>query len=202
MKKTVGAAHFYLLTNPTEQAATTTIEFSERTVPEIWDAWTGDVYEAAFTRKNKTASFDVSLPPFGSELIEFDNSGKKRPAPVVWREMKRQSVGDDGWTVVAIGNSEKGVGVETHLKMVKLADWLEEPALRTLSGRATYICHVSVAADDLKKAERILLDLGVVKDAADVKVNQSSAATLVVHPFAAASAHCSMKETMKSRSLW
>jgi hypothetical protein len=40
-----------------------------------------------------------------------------------------------------------------------------------------------VSADDLKSTSRILLDLGEVKDAAEVKINSVAAAVLVVHPF-------------------
>jgi len=67
--------------------------------------------------------------------------------------------------------------------MAKLTDWLDEPTLRTFSGRATYVTNISVSADDLKSANRVLLDLGEVKDAAEVKINGVAAAALMVHPF-------------------
>jgi len=44
--------------------------------------------------------------------------------------------------------------------------------------------HVSIAAEDFRNAERIDLDLGEVKDAAQLRIHGTDAAMLV-HPFAA-----------------
>jgi hypothetical protein len=102
---------------------------------------------------------------------------------VTWTQTKVQNVGEAGWDVDATGDSEKGIGIDLHVTMAKLTDWLNEPSMRTFSGRATYVTHITVSADDLKSANRIVLDLGEVKDAAEVKINGVAAAALVVHPF-------------------
>jgi hypothetical protein len=185
LKKTIGATRFYFLTNPTNKPTSTTVDFVERAAPELWDPWTGSVQKAAFTRKSGHASVQVSLPPFGSQLLAFNDANRNGStiAPVTWTETKRQNVGEAGWSVDAVGNSEKGIGVQVHVDMAKLADWVEEPILRTFSGRAAYVTHISVTADDFKTAERILLDLGEVKDAAEVKINGVTAGQLLVHPF-------------------
>ena len=98
-------------------------------------------------------------------------------------EARTQNVGEPGWTVDAAGISKKGIGIDLHVKMTRLTDWLDEPMLRTFSGRATHLTHVSISAVDLKGVNRILLDSGELKDAANVKINGVAAATLVVHPF-------------------
>jgi hypothetical protein len=185
VKRSIGATRFYLLTNPTDKATGTTVEFAEGAAPELWDAWTGDVQQVAFRRESGHVSVDISLPPFGSELIAFNKAHrvKAENTAVSWTETKAQNFGEAGWTVEAVGNSEKGVGIDLHVNMAKLTDWLDEPTLRTFSGRATYVAQAPVSADDLKGAKRILLDLGELKDAAEVKINGVAAATLVVHPF-------------------
>jgi hypothetical protein len=183
VKRWIGATRLYLLTNPTGNTSSATVEFTEAASPELWDAWTGDVESAAFIRKDGYISIEVSLPPFGSELIAFGALRGHATAPVIPTETKRQNVGEAGWTVDAKGDSEKGIGIAEHVTMAKLSDWLDEPMLHTFSGRATYVTHISVSADDLKSTSRILLDLGEVKDAAEVKINSVAAAVLVVHPF-------------------
>lgn len=185
VKRSIGATRFYLLTNPTDKATSTTVEFVEDAAPEQWDPWTGDVHEVASQRASGHVSVDVSLPPFGSELIAFNKAhpDKAENTLVIWTETKAQNVGEAGWTVDAVGNSEKGIGIDLHVKMTKLTDWLDEPTLRTFSGRATYLTHVPVSADDLKGAKRIVLDLGELRDAAEVRINGAAAASLVVHPF-------------------
>jgi hypothetical protein len=185
VKRSIGATHFYLLTNPTDKATDTTVEISEAGAPELWDPWTGDVQKLSSQHKSGHVSLDVLLPPFGSELLGFSKSHLREveTAPVTWTQTKVQNVGEAGWDVDATGDSEKGIGIDLHVTMAKLTDWLNEPSMRTFSGRATYVTHITVSADDLKSANRIVLDLGEVKDAAEVKINGVAAAALVVHPF-------------------
>jgi hypothetical protein len=103
----------------------------------------------------------------------------------VIRELKRVNIGAGGWSVDAVGDSQKGVGIQIHLNLPDLADWLTVPELRTFSGKATYITHFTVSPDDFKSANRFVLNLGEVKDAAEVRVNGVNAGQLVVHPFSA-----------------
>jgi hypothetical protein len=187
LEKSIGTTRFYLLTNPEGEESSAKVEFEEQAAPELWDPWTGDVQRASFIRNNGHADIDVDLPPFGSELIAFSEVGPHLPPPpsAVIRELKRVNIGAGGWSVDAIGDSEKGVDIQIHLNLPDLADWLTVPELRTLSGKATYITHFSVSPDDLKNANRVVLSLGEVKDAAEVRVNGVNAGQLVVHPFSA-----------------
>jgi hypothetical protein len=184
LKKTIGTTRFYLLTNPNASSANTVVEFNESAVPQLWDPWTGEVHRTTFSRKNGHVSLSLALPAFGSELIAFNNeSSTPLPAPAQWTELKRENIGAGGWSVEAVGDSEKGVGVHVHMDMAELKDWLSVPELRTFSGAATYTVHVSVAQEELKNAGRVVLDLGDVKSAADVKVNGVDAGHLIVQPF-------------------
>jgi hypothetical protein len=185
LEKSIGTTRFYLLTNPEGEKSSASIEFEEQAAPELWDPWTGDVQRASFIWNNGHTDIDVHLPPFGSELIAFSEVGPHLPPPpsAVIRELKRVNIGAGGWSVDAVGDSEKGVGIQIHLNLPDLADWLTVPELRTLSGKATYITHFSVSPDDLKDANRVVLNLGEVKDAAEVRVNGVDAGQLVVHPF-------------------
>jgi len=185
LKKTIGATSFYLLTNPNNRPTKTTLELNEDAAPELWDPWTGTVQPLAFVRNRGHVGLVVSLPQFGSELVAFSNTHGKSPSASLadWTELKRLNVGETGWSVEAKGASEQGIDVHLHMNMTKLRDWLDEPLLRTLSGSATYVTHLSVDADDLRTTSRILLDLGEVKDAAEVTVNGVSAGQLIVHPF-------------------
>lgn len=184
LKKTIGTTRFYLLTNPDATNVSTTVEFNESAVPQVWDPWTGEVYGTLFNRKKGHVSLSLALPAFGSELIAFNNeSHLPLPVPAQWTELKRQAIGTRGWSVDAVGDSERGVGVPVHVDMAELKDWLSVPELRTFSGAAIYTTHVSVSQHELKNAGRIILNLGDVKDAADVKVNGVDAGQLVVQPF-------------------
>ncbi len=186
LKKTLGDTTFYFLTNPRNTAASATIEFAEQVAPEVWDPWMGTTQEIAFTRTGTHESTEIQLPPNGSELIGFSAVNRHMASPVAstWKELSHQSVGESGWSVTAFGNSELGAGIEIQENMAQLTDWLDDPQFRTFSGRATYTKHVTVSASDLTSAQRVLLDLGKVKDAAEVKINGSDAGMLIVQPFA------------------
>ena len=184
VKKTIGATQFYFLRNPDDKATETTVEFPETAVPQEWDPWTGKVHSVAFEQKGGGVVIDFALPPYGSALIAFNKAIRAGSTPAPWTETKRQAVGDGGWEIDAVGDSAQGVGTRLHLRMTQLTDWLNEPALRTFSGRATYTTYVTATAADLEHAGRVLLDLGQVKDAAAVRVNGAPAGSLVVQPFA------------------
>jgi hypothetical protein len=184
LKKTIGTTKFYLLTNPNASITHTVAEFNENAVPQVWDPWTGEVHGTASSRKNGHVSLSLALPAFGSELIAFNNeSHMPLPVPMEWTELKRENIGARGWSVDAVGDSEQGVGVHVHVDMAVLKDWLSVPELHTFSGAATYTAHVSVSQDELKNAGRVVIDLGDLKDAADVKVNGVDAGQLVTQPF-------------------
>jgi len=184
-EKTIGTTRFYFLTNPDGRRSSAKVEFNERAAPELWDPWTGDVQRASFVRAGDHIDMDLDLPPFGSELVAFSELGPHLPPPAsaTRREIERVNIGEGGWSVDAFGNSEKGVGIRIHLDMPELADWLTIPQLRTFSGRATYIAHFSVSPRDLKSANRVFLNLGEVRDAAEVRVNGANAGQLVIQPF-------------------
>jgi len=186
VKKTIGSMSFYLFTNAEKTTKNATIAIADKRTPEIWDPWTGVVREAAHDSKDGGVALAVSLPPFGSELLVFgDTNRNATPAgAVAWTETKRQDVGVSGWQVDAVGDSDKGVGIKEHMEMATLTDWTAAPVLRTFSGKATYSTHVTVSPDELRNAGRVVLDLGEIKDAAEVAVNGFSAGQLVVHPFA------------------
>jgi hypothetical protein len=186
VKKTIGTMSFYLFTNPAKTTKNATIAIAEKRTPEIWDPWTGSVNQATYDTTDGGIAVAVSLPPFGSELLAFGDTNRNTTSAgaAAWTEMKRQDVGASGWEVEAVGDSDKGVGMREHLKMATLTDWTAEPVLRTFSGKAAYSTHVTVSPDDLRNAGRVVLDLGDVKDPAEVTVNGVSAGQLVVHPFA------------------
>ena len=184
LKKSIGATRFYLLTNPNSSSSNAVVAFNETAVPQVWDPWTGNVHGTTFTRKDGRVRLSVALPAFGSELIAFNGASRMSiPAAKQWAEMKSEHVGARGWSVTAVGDSKQGVGIHLHLHMEKPQDWLNVPELRTFSGRAAYTTHVSVSGEELNHAGRVVLDMGEVKDAAEIKVNGIEAGQLVSPPF-------------------
>jgi len=62
-----------------------------------------------------------------------------------------------------------------------LVDWSLDSELRGMSGRGTYTTSFMVSATDA--GSRFVLDLGNVKDVAEVTLNGRHAATLLLRPY-------------------
>jgi len=88
---------------------------------------------------------------------------------------------DDGWELKFPPNW----GASAEVKLDKLISWTDDDdsGVRYFSGTATYEKEVEIPADFLRADREIWLDLGSVKNFADVSLNGQSWATLWKPPF-------------------
>lgn len=184
IKKTIGSTTFYLLTNPAEKNVTSTIHIGGIGSVESWDPWTGEMSLQPSVRDGAGVSVSLKLAPFGSQLLALGKMNARLSMPVIYRQVRQQEVGTTGWKVTAEGNSDQGAGITLHIEIPKLIDWREIPQLKTFSGNAKYSTKFSISQSDLNSKYRIELDLGSVKDAAQVSINGADAGSLEVRPFA------------------
>ena len=94
------------------------------------------------------------------------------PAPIVL---------DDDWTV----NFDPNWGAPTEIKLPKLISWTEhgDAGVKYYSGLGSYIKTIDVPKDWFGPGRSIYLDLGEVRELAEVFVNDRSAAVLWKPPF-------------------
>jgi hypothetical protein len=90
---------------------------------------------------------------------------------------------DGPWDVVFPPN----LGAPDKIQLAQLESWTENPddGVKYFSGTATYIKMMQIPQDWLKSGNRILLDLGTVKDIAQVSINRGPAVTLWKPPYRA-----------------
>ena len=92
-----------------------------------------------------------------------------------------EQVGEASWTLTATHLDPSGTTTVIRRSSPVLIDWSVDSELRGFSGRATYTTTFTVSGPDT--GVRLILDLGNVKDVADVTVNGKLAGILLLRPY-------------------
>lgn len=186
MQKRIGRLNFYFFRNPSDARQHLVAGFEAEGEPELWDAWTGKTAPIPGSRRRDGwVQVELDLEPLSSALIVFDPENKAAAgrAPASEKLVRLEEIGTAGWELAATGLAPSGKTAVVHRALPRLIDWSLDDELRGLSGRGVYTTGFTVAAGDAGR--RLILDLGDVKDVAEVRVNGQQAATLLLRPYRA-----------------
>jgi len=176
-------AEIYFLSN--QQEKTRVVECAFRITgrqPELWDAATGDKTDAvAFSDDGKMTRLPIRFDPFGSTFIVFRHAPKATHAVATknWLEFESTSTVAGDWKVT-FDPAQGGPG---QVAFSKLEDWSRRPenGIRYFSGTAIYETTFELSPAQLKHP--VWLDLGQVKNLAEVELNGKSFGVLWKPPF-------------------
>ena len=176
--RTDGEAEIYFVANraPTVEPAVTVAFRVTAKVPELWNAVTGEhTFAAAYEQKDGRTYVPLDFAPCGSWFVVFREPAAAHPATApantaVLRPVQELS---GPWTVHF---DPKWGGPET-VQFASLVSWptRPEPGIQYYAGTAVY-----QKTFDLSEAQRktphakLFLDLGNVRELAEVKVNGKS----------------------------
>lgn len=187
IQKSIGRLNAFFLRNDTDVAQHLDAEFEAEGEPELWDPWTGETASIAGSQRDSGwVRIHLDLEPLASALIVFDPEREAPPARVAPspRSVKRtQPVGAAGWKLTATGLVPSGKTALIQRDLPVLIDWSLDGELRGFSGRAVYTTSFTAPAADAQS--RLILDLGTVRDVAEVTVNGKQTATLLLRPYEA-----------------
>jgi hypothetical protein len=145
--------------------------------PELWDPATGETQPVSYRIADGRTTVPLHFDPYGSIFVVF-----RKPAAQSTLQLPavRETVIDGldealsrNWKV----SFERGRGAPESVGFQQLASWTEMPlstsdeGVKYFSGTATYSKTIDIPADDLTKGAHLWLDLGDVRELADVKVN-------------------------------
>ena len=177
-----GSVDLYFVRNQTGEPIQQTVSFrvsSERA--EFWDPVTAEQFIiSSATRANGKTSIDLRLPAYGSAFIVF--SDEKRVLPEYDRAGELVPTAIEGpWTLSFPG----GWGAPPSVELDELISWTEHQnqGIKYFSGTATYRNSFSLSKAELESSSAIELDLGEVRDVAEIIVNGTSAGVLWTAPF-------------------
>lgn len=173
---------FYWVSNRSNRYEKTTLDFriSGKEV-EIWHPETGKKEPASYTMQGDRTIVPVTLSPNDAVFVVFGkNTGKtantvNEPKEVVRRQLRKP------WKV----DFQQARGAPESIIMKKLGSWADhtDSGVKYFSGTATYSQQIKLPSRWLKSNNRLIIDLGSVKDLAEVIVNGKSAGIVWKEPF-------------------
>ena len=176
-------AEIYFVANRSTNAATLdcTFRVSGKT-PELWDAVSGEHHFAkAYSQSGERTKLSLKLVPCGSRFIVFREPAAAHPASATQNEVEYSTIKELGgpWEVAF---DPKWGGPPTA-QFDSLISWSDrpEPGIKYYSGTAIY--HKDFEISSVPTNQTILLDLGNVRELAEVKVNGQSCGITWAPPF-------------------
>jgi hypothetical protein len=194
-----GEADIYFVANPSNASVTATCSFRVAgKAPELWDAVTGERrFAAAYREKDGRTVVPLELAPYGSWFVIFRVTAAAPPATATSNTPKLESIAEltGPWTahfprgMSTAERDEREMLLSSTRGIVfdPLASWTtrSEPGIKFYSGSATYL--KSFVLPDVSpvtsRASRLFLDLGHVRELADVRVNGKSCGIVWAPPF-------------------
>ena len=163
-----GDAYFVSNRNAWDEAVDATFRVTGKE-PEIWHADTGVREPAAFRIADGRTTVPLRLEPWGTVFVVFRKSttATTRTAPAIdWRTV---TTVDGNWDV----KFQADRGAPASVTLPSLSSWSDnaDPGVKYFSGTATYTKTIDVPQAWLGSGSRLWLDLGEVRELAEVSVN-------------------------------
>jgi hypothetical protein len=163
---------------------TETLEASFRVngkAPEIWHAETGVVTPASYLIANGRTIVPLRLEPDDAVFVVF-----RKPATEPARALP-EPIETDLATIAGAWDLafQAGRGAPAKISLEALGSWSEspDPGMKYFSGTGTYSKTIQARADWFKAGAKLWLDLGDVKNLAEITVNGRSLGILWKTPF-------------------
>jgi hypothetical protein len=185
IQRRAGETEIYFVCNRNERSEAVDATFRVKgKQPELWDAVTGEMRPAAaFRQEGGRTIVPLEFDPYGSTFVVFRKTiaataaGKDERNFPVWAEPVELT---GAWEVAF----DPRWGGPESVRFEKLMNWpaREEPGIKHYSGRATYRKSFDLP-DALHGAKRLRLNLGVVKNVAEVRLNGRNLGVVWTAPF-------------------
>ncbi|HZT33679.1 MAG TPA: glycosyl hydrolase [Bryobacteraceae bacterium] len=165
-----GADHdIYFLANFTTAKRELRVSFrAGARTPEIWDPMSGRISVAGgFHYEGGRTAVDLALESYDSAFVVFGREHRAPPtaAPPAAKPLEAPIPFTNSWKLRWESSGAQPV------EMRRLKSWTEFPDARYFSGRGTYETAIDVPAAYLAPGTRVLLNMGDVKNTAEVWVN-------------------------------
>ena len=151
--------------------------------PELWYAETGQARPTSYNIAEGRTSVPLHLEPWGTVFVVFhkptSQMSRKIPAAT---EMPLTTL-EGSWKV----GFQSGRGAPESITLPQLSSWIDsqDKGVKYFSGTGTYTKSVEAPHEWFKQGTTLWLDLGDVKNLADVEINGKPAGVLWHAPFRA-----------------
>jgi hypothetical protein len=137
---------------------------------ELWDAATGESTPATYAAASGRTEVPIDLDPYGSTFVVFRRATTATQRTIEPGTRSTIATITGPWTVTF--DSGRGAPREP-VKFDALTSWTKstDTGVKYFSGTATYATELDLPATAYRPGSRVELDLGAVKEIAEVLVN-------------------------------
>ncbi len=166
--------------NDTTQNVKATFRIAGK-VPEIWHAETGKTEAASYSITNDVTKVQLHLQPNDAVFVVFKDKALKTSFALPAVTEKQLAIISGEWNI----NFQENRGASASLTMNELKSFTEnaDAGVKYFSGTAGYTKTINASSDWLKKGSQVWIDLGEVKNLAEVIVNGKSLGIVWKKPF-------------------
>ncbi len=173
LHRQVGDTNIYFVTNQKDRAEDVTVRLRvDGKAPEIWHPDSGEISPASYSIENGRTSVPLHLGPNESVFLVFRQAttapARRLPRAVSTTLATMQSA----WEVSFPSNQ----GAPAAIKLDNLSSWSTNATegVKYFSGTAVYKKDLNAAKAWFRPGAKLVLDLGNVKELAEVSVNGKS----------------------------
>jgi len=177
---------FYFVDNRNNRAENLDATFRvEGKIPELWDPATGKTAPVAYKIAEGRTTIPLHLDPNGTVFVVFAKQATAAsldlPEPAQTPVSSFDEALNSNWSV----SFQPGRGAPESADFDRLASWSENTndGIRYFSGTATYSRTIDIPEGALSAGARYWLDLGEVKDMAEIAINGKYLGILWKTPF-------------------
>jgi len=170
----------YWINSRSKDDNSATISFRVRgKVPNLFDPQTGKISKISYEIKGARTEVDFKFSPWDAQFIVFEGISTTNKLVISESKLLDSKRLEGPWTV----KFQKDRSAPDEIKMDQLMalNKSEIEGVKYFSGAATYVNRIDVM--NIAKGEKIELDLGEVKNLAEISINGLLVATLWKKPF-------------------
>jgi hypothetical protein len=166
-----GDLYFVDNRNDRDEALDTTFRVSGKET-ELWHPDTGAMEPASFQIANGRTTVPLHLEPWGTVFVVFRNPAKTTSRTLPKIAETTLITLDGPWDL----SFEPNLGAPAQTTLDKLTSWSDssDEGVKYFSGKGSYTKTIDASADWLVKGSHLWLDLGEVRNLAQVSVNGKS----------------------------
>jgi hypothetical protein len=153
----------------------------EGKIPELWDPETGKISETSYKIENGHTLISMHLKPCDAVFVVFRKKAGKLSVDIPQPVEKQLAVIEGPWNI----SFQTGRGAPAEITLEELSPWNEnaDKGVKYFSGTGTYSKSIEVPDGWIQAGTSIWIDLGDVKNLAEVIVNGKSLGIVWKTPF-------------------
>ncbi|MDP3003230.1 MAG: glycosyl hydrolase [Bacteroidales bacterium] len=148
---------------------------------EIWNPETGEIEDASYSIAEGRTTVPLRMEPNDAVFVVFRKKAASSSLTLTQPVETQIAVIDGAWNV----NFQPNRGAPAQIVLDQLSSWSEntDPGVKYFSGTGSYTKTIQAPANWFKEGSQIWLDLGSVKNLAEVVVNGKSLGIVWKTPF-------------------